>query len=285
MKRSEKSRLFPFQQWSQVNRGNSFRKTIPLFGLALKNLSPGSHELTCRAYDTFGNSAISLPIVIGIDNESPSLPSGVGITATHQTLALSWSPSTDTGDGGGGGITVDPSTDMGFASFVPGWKNQDVGLTVSTTTMVLMVDTPCFASGRAVYVVGNVSSNSNVVSVQVGPFTDHFDTETPCHLPLRWTASMVDQANGAISGDVFAGAEGNGISLVDENSNGMCQMQYPTGQKGTGFYYRANYRFRETKSSHYALLGNGNVSNLYFRCRKSHRQRDLSGQFAKRVES
>ena len=186
------------------------------------------------------------------------------VTVDRQTLGLSWSVSTDSGGGGVAGYRVDVSTDMGFASFVPGWNARNVGLVISTSAAVQMFDTVYYVRVRAVDGAGNLSPFSSVLSAKVGAFMDDFETEITGALPSRWSVAMVSQTKVSIVGDVFAGSSGKSVYLADDNLGGYCQLQYGLGQKVTAFYYRANVRFRETRSSHYVLLGNGNATNLYF---------------------
>ncbi|MBL0058094.1 MAG: hypothetical protein IPP35_03040 [Elusimicrobia bacterium] len=238
--------------------------TAAPFAASLINLAPGSHSLAAQAYDVAGNSVVSLPVSILVDHIPPTAPSGLTATVTQQTLGLSWSLSTDSGGGGVAGYRVDMSTDTEFASFVPGWNGRDVGLAVSTSASVQMFDTVYYVRVRAVDGAGNLSPFSSVVPVKLGAFNDDFNTEAVGISPSRWSVTMASQTNAAISGDVFAGVSGKSAYLTDDNLNGYCQLQYLSGQKINTFYYRANVRFRETRASHYVLLGNGNATSVYF---------------------
>lgn len=238
--------------------------TASPFTASLTNFAPGPHALTARAYDTVGNSMVSPPISIIVDNLPPSPPSGVAVSMNNQVLDLSWSSSIDQGGGGVAGYRVDLSTDMGFASFVPGWNGREVGLVVATQTAVQMFDALYYTRVRAVDGAGNLSGFSSVVSAKVGPFLDDFETDPVGGPPSRWSVSQVSQTSVTITSEVFAGQSGKSAYLVDDNLNGYCHLQYLPGQQIRSFYYKANYRFRETKSPHYALLGNGNATSLYF---------------------
>lgn len=111
-----------------------------------------------RAYNTGGTSGNSGTVTVTIVSTAPTANAATSIEPTRFTA--NWSTVT-----GASGYSLDVSTDNGFASFVTGFENIDVGNVTSYEVTGLSRGITYYYRVRA-YNVGGSSGNSNTRSVK-----------------------------------------------------------------------------------------------------------------------
>jgi chitodextrinase len=205
-----------------------------------------------RAYDAVGNissdsAVLSTLTVTGPDISAPTAPTGLyagGVSSA--ALTLGWSASAD--NVGVTGYRLDVSTSAGFAVFVAGYNNQDLGNVLTKTITGLSEALPYYARLRAYDAAGNISSYSAELSTVTASGPDISSPTAPGGLyagsissavfTLGWSAGTdnVGVAGYRLEVSTSAGFAGF-VDGYDNQDVGSVLTKSVTGLSGSTTYY------------------------------------------------
>ncbi|MBL0059756.1 MAG: fibronectin type III domain-containing protein [Elusimicrobia bacterium] len=144
--------------------------TVPFsYAWPITESDNGPHTLTATAFDAVGNRSTTaiMSVLVDIDATPPVAPvSLTALAVSSSSVHLSWSASTD--NVGVAGYRVDVGLDAGFAGFVDGWNDLNVGSTTTVTVSGVVPDTVYYVRVRAFDGAGNLS-DFRTVSVRTLP--------------------------------------------------------------------------------------------------------------------
>jgi hypothetical protein len=201
----------------------------------------GSHAWTATATDVAGlATTVSLTCSVNIDLTAPTVPTMTGVIEGF-SLALSWTPSTDSGGSGLARYEVDVSTHSNFSSFINPWQNRDVGLAISTTVASMIFGHTYYARVRAIDGAGNKSQSVpvSVLATRIkNPGFEDFTSDAS--LPNQWSkTASAGTASGLLrsvqSGDFHIGSAGLKITVLPS----ITQVAY---QPWTNYQPNKTYR-------------------------------------------
>ncbi|WP_460459432.1 Ig-like domain-containing protein [Angustibacter peucedani] len=213
----------------------------------------GSHTLTATAVDAAGNSSTStVHVTVPADTTAPSAPSGLTSSDVSQTsVKLSWTASTD--DRGVTGYRVVRNGTV-LPGTVTGLTFTDSGLAAGTAYTYTV---------RAVDAAGNVSDDSNTVSVTTTAatpvvFTDDWNRPDGNGWGASWT---VGSASGTV---VTSGATGR--LTFEDIANSYARAQLTGLSARTDTETLLSFRWDQTTALSYLNVytrGSGGWQNAY----------------------
>jgi hypothetical protein len=223
--------------WCDKDVGN-------LTSASVSGLPPNTaYYARVRAQDNVGNMSAYSPIKLAKtlpDTMAPTVPTMTGVIEGF-SLALSWTPSTDSGGSGLARYEVDVSTHSNFSSLINPWQNRDVGLAISTTVANVTFGQTYYARVRAIDGAGN-KSQSVPVSVLANRIKNpgFEDFTSDASLPNQWSkTASAGTASGLLrsaqTGDFNSGTAGLKIAVIPS----VTQVAY---QPWTSYQPNKTYR-------------------------------------------
>ncbi len=185
-----------------------------------------------RSYNTGGTSGNSGVVTLSTISTAPTANAATSIEPTRFTA--NWSTVT-----GANGYTLDVSTDNGFASFVTGLENVDVGNVTAFEVTGLSRGVTYYYRVRA-YNVGGSSGNSNtrsVITLSPAPITTPATLITGTSFSANWnsatgaTGYYLDVATDDIFTSFVAG-------FNNKDVNAVVTYSVPGLTAGNTYYYR-----------------------------------------------
>ncbi|MBL0059755.1 MAG: fibronectin type III domain-containing protein [Elusimicrobia bacterium] len=147
----------------------------------------GTRTWSATAFDFEGHSTtvVPVPLTVDVDVTNPLAPAALAAEGKTRSLVLTWPPSTDSGGSGLAGYRVGVALDAGFAGFVDGWNDLNVGSTTTVTVSGVEPDSVYYVRVRAFDGAGNLS-NFRTVSVRTLPEASlTVDTARAYPVPFR----------------------------------------------------------------------------------------------------
>ncbi|HTH55204.1 MAG TPA: fibronectin type III domain-containing protein [Cyclobacteriaceae bacterium] len=215
--------------------------TVSGLSTTISTLTPGTtYYYHVKANNVTGSSSYTSPSVSFIT--TPATPTANGPSSVTQTsFVASWSTST-----GATKYYLDVSTDPGFASFLAGYNNLDVGNVVTypiTISAGLQPNTIYYYRVRAANVNGNVSPSSisnSALTVPSAPTATAASLGTigQDHFTANWLAAS---GNGVLTYTVQTATDNaftTGVQLIPAGTSTSTPI---TGLiPGTVYYYRVS---------------------------------------------